>query len=81
MTREVVSVAPGTVTFTVSVEAPEGYSVTVSPSSFTLASGEVQSFDVTVSNNSAPAGEWRFGSLTWTGGPYEVYSPIAVKSE
>jgi len=34
---------------------------------------------VTIINNSAPVGEWRFGSLTWKSGDYKVYSPIAVK--
>jgi hypothetical protein len=34
---------------------------------------------VTITNRgNAPVGQWRFGSLTWTGGPYQVRSPIAV---
>jgi hypothetical protein len=33
---------------------------------------------VTITNNNAPVGEWRFGSLTWKGDNYLVFSPIAV---
>ncbi len=68
-------------TYNVSVDAPDGYEVTVSPSSFRLKSGQSVSYEVTVTNVSAPIGEWRFGSLTWNDdtGHYNVYSPIAVK--
>ena len=40
--------------------------------------GESATFEVTITNKNAPAGEWRFGSLTWKGSGYEVRSPIAV---
>ena len=35
-----------------------------------------------ITNLSAPIGEWRFGSLTWSDetGHYDVYSPIAVRA-
>jgi hypothetical protein len=79
--RTVTSVAsePGGRKYRASIDAPDGYTVTVSPSSFTLLPGESATFEVTLTNVSAPAGEWRFGSLTWKGGPYKVFSPIAVK--
>jgi hypothetical protein len=63
-----------------SVEAPEGYEVTVSPSTLVLESGESATFEVTINNVSAPTGEWRFGSLTWRSGRYKAYSPIAVQA-
>jgi subtilisin family serine protease len=64
-----------------SVDAPPGYEVTVSPSSFRLKKGQSATYEVTVTNVSAPAGEWRLGSLTWSDetGHYDVYSPIAVR--
>jgi len=67
--------------YTASVDAPPGFDVVVSPSSFSLKPGESATYEVTVTNVSAPAGEWRFGSLTWQDktGHYDVYSPIAVK--
>jgi len=81
--RTVTSVAQerGWRDYTVSVEAPVGYQVTVSPSSFSLKSGQSATYEVTITNVSAPSGEWRFGSLTWSDatGHYDVYSPIAVK--
>jgi hypothetical protein len=81
--RTVTSVANenGNRTYHVSVDAPDGYDVTVSPSSFTLKSGETATYYVTFTNVSAPIGAWRFGSLTWTDedGHYDVYSPIAVR--
>jgi subtilisin family serine protease len=81
--RTVTSVAQDTSkrTYTASIDAPPGFDVTVSPSSFTLKSGESATYEVTVTNVSAPVGEWRFGSLTWTdeSGKYNVSSPIAVR--
>jgi hypothetical protein len=80
VTRTVTSVAPGRRTFNVSVDAPDGHTVTVSPSSFTLATGQSATYEVTITNATAPLGEWQFGSLTWRDktGHYDVYSPIAV---
>ena len=83
VTRTVTSVAKenGNRRYSVDVEAPPGYSVEVSPSSFTLRSGQSATYEVTITNESAPLGEWRFGSVTWTDrtGHYEVRSPVAVR--
>ena len=51
-------------------------------SDFRLKTGQSATYYVTVTNNSAPVGEWRFGSLTWIekSGLYSVKSPIAVKA-
>ncbi len=78
--RTVTSVAPGTLSYEVSVDAPEGYEVEVSPSSFTISEGESVTYSVTIRNVTGPIDEWAFGSLTWTSGQYDVYSPIAVKA-
>jgi len=82
--RTVTSVAKenGWREYEVFVEAPAGYSVTVEPSSFRLKSGDSATYYVTITNDSAPVGECRFGSLTWRDktGHYDVYSPIAVKA-
>jgi hypothetical protein len=81
--RTVTSVAKemGWREYTVSVDAPEGYEVTVTPSTIRLKGGQSATYFVTISNLSAPIGEWRFGSLTWSDetGNYDVYSPIAVR--
>jgi subtilisin family serine protease len=83
VTRTVTSVAKenGWRTYTASVNAPPGYTVSVSPSTIKLKKGQSATFTVTVTNVSGPIGQWRFGSLTWldSQGHYSVYSPVAVK--
>ncbi len=88
VTRTVTSVAEENAprTYRVSVDAPEGYTATVSPAHFTLMRGQTATYEVTITNQSAPIGEWRFGELTWTssagrGVSYGVRSPIAVRAD
>ncbi|MCB0083311.1 MAG: S8 family serine peptidase, partial [Caldilineaceae bacterium] len=80
--RTVTSVAKesGWRDYTVSVNAPAGYQVTVAPSTLHLKKGQSATYAVTFTNVSAPVDEWRFGSLTWSDatGHYDVYSPLAV---
>jgi hypothetical protein len=79
VTRTVTNVGPAG-TYNVSVDAPPGVSVAVSPSSLTLAAGESASYAVTLTTLSGAAiNDWAFGSLTWSHGPHSVRSPIAVK--
>ncbi len=82
ITRTVTSVAAtgGPVTYRANVKAPRGYDVEVSPSQFTIRRGESVTYTVTITNESAPIGAWRFGSLTWKSSKYKVYSPIAVNA-
>jgi hypothetical protein len=90
VTRTVTSVAMenAATTYNVSVEAPDGFSVTVEPSTLTLRRGESATYTVTILNEAAPIDQWRFGELTWTSsrarGPggtnYAVRSPIAVRA-
>jgi subtilisin family serine protease len=78
--RTVTSVADKKVTFRPAVKAPQGYAVEVSPNKLVLNPGDSATFTVTITNVSAPIGEWRFGDLTWKGGGYSVRSPIAVSA-
>ncbi len=81
LTRTVTSVANHTVKWRAKVDAPPGYTVTVSPSVMELAPGESASYEVTISNDgTGVVGEWSFGSLTWKAYRYQAYSPIAVKA-
>jgi hypothetical protein len=67
--------------YRVSVDAPEGYNVTVHPQYLKLAPGETASYDVTITNETAPPGEWFHGSLTWSDGKgHDVRSPISVNA-
>ena len=77
--RTVTSVAAGTRTFVAEVEAPDGFDVTVEPSSIRLAPGESATYTVTLLRTDAPFNAWSFGALTWTSGGYEVRSPIAAQ--
>lgn len=80
VTRTVTSVASKTLRYRVRVDEPAGYDVDVEPSRFTIAPGETFSYTVTITNESAPIGEWRTGSLEWRSGGYKAYSPIAVNA-
>lgn len=79
VTRSVRNVGDSTATYTVSVSAPPGHDVAVSPSSITLDPGASQAYEVTITNLSAPVDVWAFGSLTWSHGPHHVRSPIVVR--
>ena len=80
VTRTVTNVSGATATFSARTSAPAGYSVKVTPAALKLAAGQSATFTVTITNTGqAPAGQWRFGSLTWTGSGYAVRSAIAVK--
>jgi subtilisin family serine protease len=57
----------------------EGFDVSVTPSTLTLAPGEEASFTVTFTRTDAPLGEWAAGSLTWSDGQHDVRSPIALQ--
>ena len=81
ITRTVTSVSHVSQHYKVSVDAPAGYEVAVSPDEFKLRAGESQTYKVTFTNVSAPIGAWAFGSLTWkSGGGYEARSPIALRA-
>lgn len=80
VTRTVTSVADTTQTYSVSVETPDGFDVTVSPSTLELEPGESASYTVTLSTVDAEIGDWRFGSLTWSSGLYDARSPIAARA-
>ncbi len=63
------------------VDAPPGFSVDVSPSSLYLAPGESATYELTISNDTAPPESWQFGAVTWESQKgNDVRSPIAVKA-
>jgi subtilisin family serine protease len=66
-------------TYTASVVAPAGTTVSVSPSTLAFAAGETKSFTVTITRTTAPFGAYTSGKLTWTSGATTVRSPIVVR--
>ena len=77
--RRVTNVSDEPDAYTVSIAAPPGMTIDVSPTSIALGPGESGVFDVTASYLSGPLDLWRFGSMTWSSETRDVYSPIAVK--
>ncbi|GAA1965072.1 hypothetical protein GCM10009798_26660 [Nocardioides panacihumi] len=78
--RKVTNVSGKTLTVDADTsDAPAGYTVSVSPRRLTVPAGGTASFEVTIANNGAPVGAWRFGNLTWRGSGYRVNSTIAVR--
>src|SRR5690606_3255606 len=57
---------------------PEGFTLSASPSTVTLERGASESIQITVKNDNAPVGDWRFGAITWSGGGYDARIPAAV---
>ena len=77
--RTVTNVTGSAATFTASVENPTGMTIEVSPSTLTLAAGTRATFEVTISNVSAPVNDdWLFGAITWSSGDTQVRSNVAV---
>ncbi|HEU4618092.1 MAG TPA: S8 family serine peptidase [Gammaproteobacteria bacterium] len=77
ITRRVTNVGPPA-TYTVSVQAPAGIGMDVSPTSLSLGTGESGDFAVTFTDAGAPLDTWSFGRLVWSDGRHNVASPIAV---
>jgi subtilisin family serine protease len=79
VTRRVKNVGSATATYTASITAPAGMSVSVTPATLNLAPGAEATFSVTFTRTDAPLGEWAIGSLTWSDGAHSVRIPIAVE--
>ena len=77
--RKVTNVGSAAAMYNAAVVAPAGFTVTVSPSSFSIASGATQAFDVTITRTTATLNSYAFGSLTWSDGTHIVRSPIVVR--
>ncbi|MEL6339416.1 MAG: S8 family serine peptidase [Myxococcota bacterium] len=80
VSRTVTSVARIPRSWRVSVDAPEGVEIDVSPRRMFLRPGESATYEVTFRTTpEAVTQEWTFGSLTWRSGSIKARSPIAVR--
>ncbi len=77
--RTVTNVSAGSSTYTATASVP-GYTVVVSPSSLTLASGQKGDFTVTITPNGGATNVWYYGSLVWSDGAHSVKSPLTVRA-
>ncbi|KAG8385366.1 hypothetical protein BUALT_Bualt03G0035600 [Buddleja alternifolia] len=80
VTRTVTDVGMGNSSYSVTIDAPPGYSVQISPATlFFSKQGEQHSFSITVeAENSARRNVFAFGWYTWSDGIHQVRSPISV---
>jgi hypothetical protein len=79
VTRTVTNVSGVKSTYAVSVSAPAGIDVVVSPTTFTLKAGQSKTYTVTFTRTTAALNTYVFGSLTWSDGRHNVRSPIAIR--
>ena len=80
VTRTVTNVGSSTATYNAALAAPPGFSVVVSPSSFTIAPGATQTYTVAFTRTDAVFGSRRAGTLIWSDGTHSVRSPIIVSA-
>lgn len=68
-------------TYDVTVNAPAGIDVLVSPTTMNLAAGASGTFTVTfTANGSVALNNYRYGSLTWSDGVHNVTSPLVIRA-
>ena len=84
VTRTVTNITQRSSTYGVTVQAPPGFTATVSPATLVVPPHHSRSYTVTLTRTTAPLGQWSFGSLTWTDKDktkrgHSVRSPIAVR--
>jgi len=82
--RTVTGTANGAVTWTASATGPEGLTVSVTPTSFTLGPGESQALNIEASVAGLPEGSWQFGQILLTPSDASVppaHLPVAVNPQ
>ncbi len=81
LTRTVTNTTIRQSRYTAKVVVPNGFKITVSPKSFTMAPGKSVTFKVTITRTTAELGKYFFGSLTWSDPHgHNVRSPIAIRA-
>ncbi len=66
-------------TYSVSVSGLTGFSVSVTPSSFTLNTGEEQELTIRFARTTAPLNSYTGGQITWTDGTHNVRVPVVLR--
>jgi subtilisin family serine protease len=80
ITRTVTNVDNRASVYLARVQAPPGFSVTVTPSTLVVPPHKSASFKVEITRTSAAFGQWSFGALNWSDlRGHNVRSPISVR--
>jgi subtilisin family serine protease len=80
LTRRLTNKGAASMTYNASATLP-GYTVSVTPSSLTIAPGGSAAYTVTMTRTTAPIEEWAFGNVIWTAsGGTTLRSPLSAKA-
>ena len=79
VTRRVTNVGSSTATYTASFTGMSGFTVEITPSSFTLNRGRTGSFTVKFTRTTAALNAYTGGQLTWSDGSHSVRVPMVVR--
>jgi hypothetical protein len=77
VTRTVTNVGPRS-TYSVAANAA-GFSVSVSPATFTLNPGQKQALQITITRTTAALNNYTGGQITWSDGTHSVRIPVVVR--
>jgi hypothetical protein len=77
--RRVTNVSGAAGVWTASITPMAGYTVTVTPSSLSLAAGATGEFEVTIARTTAALNTYAGAQLTWTNGGNTVRIPVVVR--
>jgi hypothetical protein len=80
ITRKVTNVGASEATYNASFAAPAGFTMTVTPSTLTLAPGASASFVTKLTVSGATLGVWNYGSLTWSDGSHTAKIPVTARA-
>jgi subtilisin family serine protease len=77
--RKVTNVGGGSAAYTATYTGMPGFTVTISPSSLTLAPKETGEFTVTFTRTTSTLNAYTGGQLTWSDGTHNVRIPMVVR--
>lgn len=77
--RTVTNVGKNSATYSASVTGLDGFTVSFSPGTFTLAPGAKKTISITITRTSATLNSYTGGQITWSDGTHSVRIPAVVK--
>jgi hypothetical protein len=77
--RTLTNVGAKSSTYTATTTGLAGFSVVISPATFTVGKGRTQKVSITVTRTSAPLSSYAGGYITWSDGTHSVRMPVVVR--